>query len=103
MRAVALEPEQQVGRTAAGKAFRSKADLHSAARKPKVPRVFQLGSEVTRSACRTPQATPRALYTNWGALRAGSASQLELLALFERSFDALAQHPHPVADATVEL
>src|SRR5207244_2533 len=71
VRTVALEPEQQVGRGAAGKAFRSQADLHSAARKPRVPRVFQLGSEVTRPACRTPQATPRALYTKdrsraWG-------------------------------------
>jgi hypothetical protein len=33
VRTVALEPEQQVGRAAAGKAFRSEADLHSAARK----------------------------------------------------------------------
>jgi hypothetical protein len=31
---VALEPEQQVGQAAAGKAFRSEADLHSAAHKP---------------------------------------------------------------------
>jgi hypothetical protein len=33
VRTVALEPEQQVGRAAAGKASRSKADMHSAARK----------------------------------------------------------------------
>ena len=32
-------------------------------RKPRVPWVFQLGSEVTRPTCRTPQATPATLYT----------------------------------------
>src|SRR5580698_8515411 len=63
VRTVALEPEQEVGRAAAGKASRSEADMHSAAHKPKVPRVLQLGSEVTRYACRTPQATRGTLYT----------------------------------------
>ncbi len=100
VRTVALEPEQQVGRAAAGKAFRSKADLHSAARKPRVPRVFQLGSEVTRPAYRTPQATHGTLYTKTAGSaqaerRGAAASQLELLALAERALDALAQRAHP--------
>ena len=58
VRTVALEPEQQVGHAATGKAFRSKCGPAQCCRKHRVPRVFQLGSEVTRSACRTPQATP---------------------------------------------
>jgi hypothetical protein len=57
VRTVALEPEQQVGRTAAGKAFRSRRTCTILPASPDVPGCFKLGSEVTRSACRTPQAT----------------------------------------------
>ena len=57
VRIVALEPEQQVGRTAAGKAFRSRRTCTILPASPDVPGCFKLGSEVTRSACRTPQAT----------------------------------------------
>src|SRR4030081_1756546 len=71
VRIVALEPEQQVGRTAAGKAFRSRRTCTILPASPDVPGCFKLGSEVTRSACRTPQATQRSLYTSH-ALRAGS-------------------------------
>src|SRR5882757_6648553 len=71
VRIVALEPEQQVGRTAAGKAFRSRRTCTILPASPDVPGCFKLGSEVTRSACRTPQATQDPLYTSH-ALRAGS-------------------------------
>ena len=71
VRIVALEPEQQVGRTAAGKAFRSRRTCTILPASPDVPGCFKLGSEVTRSACRTPQATRDRLYTTH-ALRAGS-------------------------------
>ena len=57
VRIVALEPEQQVGRTAAGKAFRSRRTCTILPARPDVPGCFKLGSEVTRYACRTPQAT----------------------------------------------
>src|SRR6185312_2655760 len=57
VRTVALEPEQQVGRAVTGKAFRSWRTCTVLPTSP-APWVFQLGSEVTRPACRTPQATP---------------------------------------------
>src|SRR5215470_7175079 len=70
VRTVALEPEQQVGRTAAGKAFRSRRTCTILPASPDVPGCFKLGSEVTRSACRTPQATHEPLYTSRGSAAA---------------------------------
>ena len=62
--------------------------------------MFQLGSEVTRPTCRTPQATRGALYTKCSVLKAGSASQLELLPLLQRRLDAATKPSNWLAKIT---
>ena len=78
--------------------FPLEADLHNSALKPICPGVFQLGSEVTRSACRTPQATRGPLYTNqssscWPFSRAPSTRSRRVRTRPTTSFSSFASRP----------
>src|SRR5581483_11119321 len=89
--------------------FPLEADMHNSVLKPMCPWVFQLGSEVTRSACRAPQATPAhsTPKTAGSKLRKSTimavSSQLELLALLQGALDALAQDAHLADDLILQL